>query len=373
MKILENIKPLSKGQEELYDALIKGKYNIVGIFGPTGSGKSLISIVYALDEINEGKYKKFVILKPLIDVVTKKEITPQEFSNYENVIIGYIKDVIGGFLDTTIVDQLFNQGKIEILDSRFLKGRTFDDCIIFVDELQLIKIESLIEIILRIGKNCKLLLAGDSVFQALQENQFYDPSTIIREILLNEENAKVIDLGIKDIVRPGAKKGIKLLIEYKLRARKLSDIEQKILDISRMYSPDADIITILDLTENKKHFNLEKLQSIPDILVIVKEGHFGRMVGKGGERIGKIEKDLNKRIRTIELNLDFKEYIRALHPLPWIIKHIDDVDFKGNQIVVTLKKEVGAFMGQKGSYVLFLNDVMQKLLGVKLRAMGINE
>jgi len=210
MKILENIKPLSKGQEELYDALIKGKYNIVGIFGPTGSGKSLISIVYALDEINEGKYKKFVILKPLIDVVTKKEITPQEFSNYENVIIGYIKDVIGGFLDTTIVDQLFNQGKIEILDSRFLKGRTFDDCIIFVDELQLIKIESLIEIILRIGKNCKLLLAGDSVFQALQENQFYDPSTIIREILLNEENAKVIDLGIKDIVRPGAKKGIKL-------------------------------------------------------------------------------------------------------------------------------------------------------------------
>jgi Phosphate starvation-inducible protein PhoH, predicted ATPase len=206
MKILENIKPLSKGQEELYDALIKGKYNIVGIFGPTGSGKSLISIVYALDEINEGKYKKFVILKPLIDVVTKKEITPQEFSNYENVIIGYIKDVIGGFLDTTIVDQLFNQGKIEILDSRFLKGRTFDDCIIFVDELQLIKIESLIEIILRIGKNCKLLLAGDSVFQALQENQFYDPSTIIREILLNEENAKVIDLGIKDIVRPGAKK-----------------------------------------------------------------------------------------------------------------------------------------------------------------------
>jgi len=48
---------------------------------------------------------------------------------------------------------------------------------------------------------------------------------------------------------------------------------------------------------------------------------------------------LNKRIRTIELNLDFKEYIRALHPLPWIIKHIDDVDFKGNQIVVTLKKK----------------------------------
>lgn len=373
MILIEAIKPLSKGQEELYDTLINGKHNIVGIFGPTGSGKSLFSIIYALSEIKEGKYKKFVLLKPLIDVVTKKEITPQELTNYENILLGYIKDVVGGFIDVSLVDELYKQGKIEILDTRFLKGRTFDDCIIFVDEIQLMKIESLVEIILRIGKNSRLLIAGDPTFQALQESSQFDPTSKIREILLNEENSKVIDLGIKDIIRSGAKKGLKLLIEYKLRSRKLNENEQIAIDVSKIYSPDADIVTIVDLAESKKHFQLEKMPNIPDLLAVVKEGHFGRMVGKGGERIGKIEKDLAKRIRAIELNLDLKEYIRALHPLPWIVKHIEDVDFKGNQIVVSVKKEFGAFVGQKGAYVLFLDDVFQKLLGIKLRAINLAE
>ncbi|MFP3190546.1 MAG: PhoH family protein [Thermoproteota archaeon] len=373
MTLISSLKPLSKGQEELYEALISGKYNIVGIFGPTGSGKSLFSIIYALNEISEGRYKKFVILKPIIDVVTKKEITPQELNSYENIILSYIKDVTGGFIDTSLIDNFYKQGKIEILDTRFLKGRTFDDCVLFVDEIQLMKIESLIEIILRVGKNSRLLIAGDPIFQALQEATENDPSSIVREILLNEENAKVIDLGIKDIARSGAKKGMKLLIEYKLRSRKLNETEQKAVDISKIHSPDADIVTVVDLIESKKHFGLEKLQNIPDLLIIVKEGHFGRMVGKGGERISKIEKDLTKKIRTVELNLNFKDYIRALHPLPWIIKHIEDVDFKGNQLVVSVKKEFGAFLGQKGAYVLFLDNAFQKLLGVRLRAINLSE
>ena len=47
---------------------------------------------------------------------------------------------------------------------------------------------------------------------------------------MSEENAKVVDLGIKDIVREGAKRGLRLLIEYRMRTRELSDEEEEILE-----------------------------------------------------------------------------------------------------------------------------------------------
>jgi len=66
-------------------------------------------------------------------------------------------------------------------------------------------------------------------------------ANIIREILLEEESAKVIDLGLKDIVRPGTRQGIKLLLESRMRARPLSEAARQIIEVARIRAPDADV------------------------------------------------------------------------------------------------------------------------------------
>ncbi|BFH72414.1 PhoH family protein [Sulfurisphaera javensis] len=360
------IKPLTSGQQELLNALNDDKYQIVGVFGPTGTGKTLLALSYGIEAIKQGKFKKFVIVKPIVDVVTKKEITVTELTNYAEVILSYVKDVIGEEYYST-VDELYKTGKLEILDSRFLRGRTFDDSLIFIDEVQELQPESIIELIIRIGRNSKLIVAGDPIFQSLQMQTVKDPSELIREVLLNEEDAKVVDLGVKDIIRTGAKRGLRLLIEYRLRSRSLSEDESKILNIVKQHSPDADIVTIVDLSNEKKKLGLENLTTLPDSVIVVKEGNLGRLVGKGGERINASEKDSGKKLRALELSLDFKEYIKAMHPLPWVVKYIEDADFKGNELAVKIRKETGAFMGQKGSYVRFLDEAIRKLLGVGIR------
>ncbi|MBB5254554.1 PhoH family protein [Sulfurisphaera ohwakuensis] len=363
------IKPLTSSQEEVLKALNDDKYQIVGIFGPTGTGKTLLTLSYGIDVIKQGKFKKFIIVKPIVDIVTKKEITATELPNYHEVILSYIKDVLGPEYSTT-VDELYKSGRIEILDSRLLRGRTFDDSIIFIDEVQELQPESIIELIIRIGRNSKLVVAGDPVFQSLQMKTIKDPSELVREVLLNEEDAKVIDLGVKDIIRAGAKRGLRLLIEYRLRSRMLSEEENKVLNVTKAHAPDADIITVVDLSEEKKKLGLDNLTTVPDSIIVVKEGNIGRLVGKGGERINSTEKEIGKKLRALELSLDFKEYIRAVHPLPWVVKHIEDADFKGNELVVQIKKETGAFMGQKGSYVRFVDEAIRKLLGVGIRVIA---
>ncbi len=70
----------------------------------------------------------------------------------------------------------------------------------------------------------------------------------------------------------------------------------------------------------------------------------------------------------------FINMIRAIHPTSWIYKHIEDVDFKGPELAVWVRSdEFGAFVGQRGFYVKFLDAVFRKLMGVGIRAFEVAE
>ncbi|MBS7624310.1 MAG: PhoH family protein [Candidatus Bathyarchaeia archaeon] len=365
------LKPLTPGQEEMYNALKSDAYEVLGFFGPTGTGKSLFSLAYGLDSVLNNRYSRLIVIRPIVDVVSGKEIAMAEAPEaFISAMKSYMRDIIGAFFDWGKVEDLISSGKIALADPRYLRGRSFDASIIFLDDIQLMKPESIIEAIIRVGKKSRLIVAGDPVFQALKEVG-QDPSALIREVLLSEEKSYVVDLGIKDIVREGARRGLRFLLEYKLRSRKLTEEEKRICDVIRARSPDADIITVIDLTEPKRACEITQ-EHVPDALIIVKQGHVGRLIGRGGERISSAEKELGKRLRGVELNLDFKEFIRALHPTSWIHKHITEVDFAGPNLYMKIYEDaIGAAVGQRGAYVRFLDTVFMKMLGVGIRVMQV--
>ncbi|RLF06161.1 MAG: PhoH family protein [Thermoprotei archaeon] len=363
MGILEKLKPMSPGQEELLDALRSDSYEVVGVFGPTGTGKSLLSVAYGIDSVIEGKYKRFIIAKPVVDVVTGKEVTSVEAGTlYYDLASAYLKDILTGLVEWQEIEKLLQEGKLVFADAHYLRGRTFDESIIFIDDAQAVMPESTIEAFMRVGRGSKFIVAGDPVLQSVLGA---DSSGVVmlREVLLGEDNAKVVDLGLKDIVRPGAKRGIRLLLEMKMRRRPLNSIERGVIDSAKIYAPDADVITVLDLIDDKRNFDITA-EHVPDALVIVKEGYLARFIGRGGERINKIEQETELKLRAIELTLNFTELIRAIHPVAWIHKHVVDADFAGPSLMVKVKEEFGAFVGQKGLYIKFLDSALKKLMGV---------
>ncbi len=371
-RLFDKLKPQSPGQEEIKKAFMNKRYDIIGLFGPTGSGKSLFSVVYSIDAVLNGEYSRFILSRPIVDVVTGKELTAADIGQlYYEIAISYLKDILTGFVEWGIVKNLLDSGKIVVADTHYLRGRTFDDSIIFLDDAQSISPESAIEIMMRIGRNSRFIIAGDPVFQKPYERS--DGASLLREILLGEETAKVIDLGLKDIVRPGARRGIRLLLEMRMRRRTLNDIEKQIIDSARLHAPDADIITVVEFVDEKKAFDIQS-ENVPDALIVVKEGHLGRIIGKGGERIESIEADTGLRLRAVELTLDFKPFIRAIHPVSWVYKFITDVDFAGPDLAIRVESEAyGAFVGQKGFHVKFVDAVMKKLIGAGVKAIEVGE
>ncbi len=364
--IFPKLQPQSPGQEEVVKVLADKKYEIVGLFGPTGSGKSLFSIMYGLDSVVTGRYRRFIVTRPLVDVVSGREISATDLGElYYKIIQSYIEDLVSGFVEWSKVQELINRGQVVIADSHYLKGRTFDDSVILLDDAQSFPVESAIEVITRLGRNSRLIIAGDPVFQRSIGSR--DSASMLRELLLGEENARIVDLGLKDIVRPGAKRGIKLLLESKMRSRQLDDVEKIVLNSARVHAPDADIVTIVNIVDLKKTYNITS-EHAPDALIIAKEGYQGRVIGKGGERVQAIEKDTEMKIRVVELTLDFKPFIRAVHPVSWIYKHVVDVDFAGPNLAVKVESNAyGAFVGQKGVHVRFIDHFFRKILDTGVR------
>lgn len=364
--VFAKIQPQSPGQEEVVKVLADRKIDIIGLFGPTGCGKSLFSILYGVDAVMSGRYRRFILTRPLIDVVTGKELTAADLGDlYYRVISSYIEDILSGFLEFSKFQELVNKGQVIFADSHYLKGRTFDDSIVFLDDAQSLPVESAIEVITRLGRNSRLIIAGDPVFQRSIGSK--DSASMLRELLLGEENARVVDLGLKDIVRPGARRGIKLLLESKMRNRELDETEKQVIAATRIHAPDADVVTAVNMVDLKKAYNITS-EHAPDVLIVVKEGYQGRIIGKGGERINAIEKDTELKLRAIELTLDFKPFIRAVHPISWIYKHVIDVDFAGPNLAVKVESNAyGAFVGQKGVHVRFLDHFFRKLLDIGVR------
>lgn len=364
--VFAKLQPMSPGQEEMIKVLADRKYEIVGLFGPTGSGKSLFSIAYGIDTILSGKYRRFIITRPLIDIVFGKELTAADMGEmYYKVLQSYVEDVVSGLIEWSKVQELVSRGQIVFADTHYLKGRTFDDSVILLDDAQNIPVETAIEVITRVGKNSRLIIAGDPVFQRSIGSR--DAASLLRELLAGEEKARIVDLGLKDIIRPGARMGIKLLLESKMRSRGPDELEKQVVASARVHAPDADVITVVNLTGLKKRFNITS-EHTPDALIVVKEGFQGRLIGRGGERINAIEKDTELKLRAVELTLDFKPFIRAVHPVSWIYKHIVDVDFAGPNLAVKVETNAyGAFVGQKGSHIRFLDAFFRSLIDVGVR------
>jgi len=357
--------PVNEKQKMLVGALESPDIDIVGVFGPSGTGKSFVVILHGISKLREEKYKRMIIIRPLVSISRSKLLDSSTLGEmYYETASSYLLDVAGDYIDLQELENFLDSRKIVFVDPEFLTGRTFDNSLIFLDDVQYLNPEIIPEAIIRVGRNSKLVVAGDPVLQAL-EGKPRNTAAIARELLLGEERSLVINMGINDIVRPGSKRGFKLALESRLRRRSLSEEENKVKAVLQSHAPDADIVTVVWLKDLKEKYSS---QSAPDVLAIAKENTLSRLIGKKGERINKAQEEAGVHIRAIELTNDLGEIVKAIHPVGWIRKHIESVEIEGAELVVYVDpEEYGAFVGKQGTYIRFLDEALKRILGLGVR------
>lgn len=150
--------PLNEEQKNAKDEILKNTLTILA--GRAGSGKTMLACQIALDGLLRRHFEKIIITRP---TVSKEEIgfLPGDLREKMDPWIQPIYQNMYALYDKEKVEKLIEDGKIEIVPLAFMRGRTFLDSCIIVDEAQNVTHEQMEMIATRIGLRSKMIVCGD--------------------------------------------------------------------------------------------------------------------------------------------------------------------------------------------------------------------
>ena len=203
------VNPITDNQKLVFESYKKGLNQF--LFGCAGTGKTFVSLYLAFQEVlkNETPYERVVMVRSLIptreigflpgDEEDKAALYQVPYSNMVQFMFKQPNEQAFSML----YDRLKAQGSFYFLSTSFLRGLTFDNSIIIVDECQNLNFHELDTIITRVGQDSKIIFCGDFMQTDLtkmgERNGLHDFLRILEE--MNEFSCTEFDIG--DIVRSG--------------------------------------------------------------------------------------------------------------------------------------------------------------------------
>ncbi len=218
---LKTFEPLTENQRLFFDAYKRGDY-FVALHGVAGTGKTFCALYKALEEVldKNNPFKKVIIVRSAVqgrevghlpgDISEKMEIYQQPYRQICETLFGR-KD---GW------DRLEEQGYVEFISTSFIRGMSFDDAIIIVDEMQNMTFEEIDTVMTRVGYRSKIIWCGDYRQTDLNKKK-NDVSGILKffDVAYHMKAFTKIEFEVDDIVRSS------LVKDYIIAKLKYEDAE----------------------------------------------------------------------------------------------------------------------------------------------------
>jgi PhoH-like ATPase len=180
----------SKEQRAAIHLLCDNKIPLVSLTGLAGSGKTFLSLVAAMSACYfDKKYDRIIITRSLEPVGRDIGYLPGTLEEKMTPWLSpFIDNFRNAFHDLTLFEMMKKKGKIEVSPISHIRGRSFKDSFIIVDECQNLTIHELKTIITRAGENVKLVLLGDTdQVDTPYLNKYNNGLSIVIEKLKGEE------------------------------------------------------------------------------------------------------------------------------------------------------------------------------------------
>ena len=158
-----DIHPRNKEQKFALSALLDMSIPLVCLTGIAGSGKTFLTLMSALDGVFQDRYERIVVTRSVQPVGKDIGFLPGDLKEKMQPWMAPLVDNFRhAFKDMTYFDMMIEKGKIDIAPLSFIRGRTFNNSFVIVDEAQNTTIHELKTIVTRLGKDSKIVLLGDT-------------------------------------------------------------------------------------------------------------------------------------------------------------------------------------------------------------------
>ena len=189
--------PKTNTQGDLISALTSS--NQVFILGPAGTGKTYVTATFAADLYITKEIDKIVITRPHVTVGKDMGYLPGTLEEKTYPWALPVLDVLIKHLGKGAVETGIKNGNIEMAPLALMRGRSFDNSFIIVDETQNITTHELKMLLTRVGEGSRIVLNGD-----VQQSDLPNGDGLSKVIHLSKKHmlpVPVVEFGVDDIIR----------------------------------------------------------------------------------------------------------------------------------------------------------------------------
>lgn len=145
------------------DLCLHNTTKMVFVDGPAGSGKSYLSVFAALKMLQNKEINQIIYIRSVVESASRslgylKGDSEEKFSVYTGPMMQKLSELVGD----EVGDNLINKEFIKCMPVNFVRGLTFRDSIVIVDESQNLDYKELTTVLTRFGENSKYIIIGDS-------------------------------------------------------------------------------------------------------------------------------------------------------------------------------------------------------------------
>lgn len=195
-----SVSAMNEGQKEVLRTISKKQISIIS--GSPGTGKSHISVAWALQELMNGRFERIVLTRPVVEAGESLGFLP---GDAEQKIAPYMLpmlEILGQYLSQEDIRKLIEEKIIMILPIAYMRGCTFKGSCVIADEAQNMSPKQIHLLLTRLGVGSKIIMTGDVEQSDLKFGK--DKNNGLRdaiERLSGIEEIGMVNLGYKWCVR----------------------------------------------------------------------------------------------------------------------------------------------------------------------------
>lgn len=200
---LVTIEPITERQKNAFAAWRDG--DNMALVGTAGTGKTFLALYLALEEVMD-KSTPYDCVRIIRSVVPTRDVgyLPGTIEEKLNAYTGPYRAITSElFKDEKAYDKLLHNKYVAFESTSYIRGLTYDNTIVIVDEMQNLNFHELDSVITRIGHCSKIIFCGDyyqSDFKS--ENDKKGINTFLN-IIEQLKHFTIVDFNWEDIVRSG--------------------------------------------------------------------------------------------------------------------------------------------------------------------------
>ncbi len=184
------------GQQKLMEAM--ARYDMVFVSGPAGTGKTYLSVVYAVDLLKKGDIKRIVLTRPVVEAGESLGFLPGDLKEKVDPYLRPLYDGLNDLLGNEQVQKYIEKGIIEIAPMAYMRGRTLEDAFVILDEAQNTTKSQMLMVLTRMGFRTKIIINGDTTQIDLKQDSGFIQAL---KLLKGKKDIGFVELTPVDIVR----------------------------------------------------------------------------------------------------------------------------------------------------------------------------